>query len=150
MVRPLLLFFSTYLLHVFDTVDHSILTFNIAFKMGLVFVALLLIWFDFISPTSHSQAVLIQNSTSSFSYLSCGVHCTSRFRTWLPSFHPLYNPRSPRRTVHRSPERADHGSPGPCVTEAYGSPGMRTLDHWGVLTMGHWGVRTMSPLVPAS
>ena len=38
--------------------------------------------------TSRSQAVSIQNSTSSFSNF---LWCTSRFRPWSTSFHSLYN-----------------------------------------------------------
>ena len=70
----------------FDTVDHSILLHRLQHWFGLHGTSL--DWFSSYL-TSRSQAVSIQNSTSSFSNLSCG--CTSRFRPWPTSFHSLYN-----------------------------------------------------------
>ena len=54
----------------FDTVDHSILLHRLQHWFGLHGTSL--DWFSFYL-TSRSQAVSIQNSTSSFSNLSCGV-----------------------------------------------------------------------------
>ena len=54
----------------FDTVDHSILLHRLRNWFGLH--GTFLDWFPFYL-TSCSQAVFIQNSTSSFSNLSCGV-----------------------------------------------------------------------------
>ena len=70
MVRSLLLFFLMYLL---PSILLIIASFFIVFNIGLVFMALLLIaWFSS-NLISRSQAVSIQNPTSSFSNLSCGV-----------------------------------------------------------------------------
>ena len=54
----------------FDTVDHSILLHHLQHWFGLHGTSL--DWFSSYL-TSRSQAVSIQNSTSSFSNLSCGV-----------------------------------------------------------------------------
>ena len=54
----------------FDTVDHSILLHRLQHWFGLHGTSL--DWFSYYL-TSRSQAVSIQNSTSSFSNLSCGV-----------------------------------------------------------------------------
>ena len=54
----------------FDTVDHSILLHRLQHWFGLHGTSL--DWFSSYL-TSRSQAVSIQNSTSSFSNLSCGV-----------------------------------------------------------------------------
>ena len=54
----------------FDTVDHSILFHRLQHWFGLQGTSL--DWFSFYL-TSRSQAVSIQNSTSSFSNLSCGI-----------------------------------------------------------------------------
>ena len=64
-MRSLLLFFLIYLLPLILSIIPS---FFIVFNIGLVFMVLLLTGFHCISPS-----VSIQNSTSSFSNLSCGV-----------------------------------------------------------------------------
>ena len=67
-MRSLLLFFLIYLL---PSILSIIPSFFIVFNIGLVFMVLL-DWFSSYL-TSRSQAVSIQNFTSSFSNLSCGV-----------------------------------------------------------------------------
>ena len=61
----------------FDTVDHSILLHRLQHWFGVHGTSL--DWFSSFL-TSRSHVVSIQNSTSSFSNLSCGVR-TSRFRS---------------------------------------------------------------------
>ena len=68
-----------------DTVDHSILLHRLQHWFGLHGISL--DWFSSYL-TSRSQAVSIQNSTSSFSNLSCG----SRFLPWPTSVYSLYHP----------------------------------------------------------
>ena len=68
-MRSLLLFFLIYLL---PSILSIIPSFFIVFNIGLVFMVLLLTGSSSYL-TSRSQAVSIQNSTSSFSNLSCGV-----------------------------------------------------------------------------
>ena len=69
-MRSLLLFFLIYLL---PSILSIIPSFFIVFNIGLVFMVLLLTGSHLNYLTSRSQAVSIQNSTSSFSNLSCGV-----------------------------------------------------------------------------
>ena len=70
----------------FDTVDHSILLHRLQHWFGVQGTSL--DWFSsYLS--SRSQAVSIQNSTSSFSNLSCGVPQGSV--PWPTSFHSVYN-----------------------------------------------------------
>ena len=75
---------SLILLHAFDTVDHSILLHRLQHWFGLHGSSL--DWFSFYL-TSRSQAVSIQNSTSSFSNLSCDVPQGSFLG---PLLFPLY------------------------------------------------------------
>ena len=71
-MRSLLLFFLIYLL---PSILSIIPSFFIVFNIGLVFMVLLLTGSHLISPHVLKQSVdiSIQNSTSSFSNLSCGV-----------------------------------------------------------------------------
>ena len=64
-------------------------SFFIVFNIGLVFMVLLLIGFSSYL-TSRSQAVSIQNSTSSFSNLSCGVPQSSVLGLLGPLLFTLY------------------------------------------------------------
>ena len=74
----------------FDTVDHSILLHRLQHWFGLHGTSL--DWFSSYL-TSRSQAVSLQNSTSSFSNLSCGVpHCYFRSKNhFYSSFYSVHD-----------------------------------------------------------
>ena len=85
-MRSLLLFFLIYLLSLILLI---IPPFFVVFKISLVFILSYL--------TFSGTVVSIQNATSSFTNLSCGVPQGSRY--WLTSFHSLYNSRISKSSI---------------------------------------------------